>query len=123
MTAKLLWSAVAMVATLAVIWQASQGGRVRPPTPLAGSRGPADAPGLPRRRPDAVIAEGRLVTDPGDEVVISSELAGTIVQLPAREKSAVCKGDLIAELRSDELRASRDEAVARIEEAEADIRF
>ncbi len=70
-----------------------------------------------------MIAEGRLVTYPGAEVVMATELAGTIVQLPVRENSVVRKGDLIAELQSDELRASRDEAIARIEEAEAEIRF
>lgn len=73
--------------------------------------------------PGRVIAEGRLVTYPGAEVVVATELAGTIVRLPVQERSAVRKGDLIAEFGSDELRASCAEAVARIEEAEAEIRF
>jgi RND family efflux transporter MFP subunit len=123
MTAKLLWSATALLATLAVIWQAGQGGWVRPPRPGTGSQASLDRAGPPRRRGDAVIAEGRFVTYPGAEVVVSSELAGTIVQLPVREKSPVRKGDLIAELKADELRAARAESVARIDEAEADIRF
>ena len=63
------------------------------------------------------------MTYPGAEVVVATELAGTIVRLPVREKSTVRKGDLIAELGSDELRASRDEAVARVEEADAEARF
>jgi multidrug resistance efflux pump len=70
-----------------------------------------------------VRAEGRLVTYPGAEVVIATELAGLIVRLPVQEKSVVRKGDLIAELKSDELQAWRAEAHARIEEAGADIRF
>ena len=63
------------------------------------------------------------MTYPGAEVVIAAELAGKIISLPVREKSVVRKGDSIAELNSDELRASRDEAAARIDEAEAEIRF
>jgi RND family efflux transporter MFP subunit len=39
------------------------------------------------------------------------------------EKSAVRKGELIVELNSDELEAARAEAVARIDEAEVEIRF
>jgi multidrug efflux pump subunit AcrA (membrane-fusion protein) len=123
MSAKLLWSGVGMVLTLVVIWQASQAGWVRPPTPRAGSGPAADGPGSLRSRPDSVIAEGRLVTYPGAEVVISTELAGMILSLPVQEKSVVGKGELIAELNSDELQAMRAEALARIEEAEADIRF
>jgi HlyD family secretion protein len=123
---RLLWSGVGLVATLLVIWQASQAGWVRPPGPssaLAGTPPITGAPNDARRRPDSVVAEGRLVTYPGAEVVIAAELAGRIIRLPVREKSVVRKGDPIAELNSDELRAWRDEATARIEEADAEIRF
>jgi HlyD family secretion protein len=123
---RLLWIGMGLVATLVVIWQASQAGWIRPPGPMSAqavtspaTEGPKDS----RRRPDSVIAEGRLVTYPGAEVVIAAELAGKIIGLPVREKSVVRKGDSIAELNSDELRAGRDEASARIEEAEAEIRF
>jgi HlyD family secretion protein len=123
MMAKLLCSGVGVIATVVVIWQASQAGWVRHPTAPAGTRPAADGPGITRRRPDSVIAEGRLVTYPGAEVVVAVERSGLIVSLPVREKSVVRKGDLIAELKSDELRASRDEAVARIDEAMADVLF
>jgi RND family efflux transporter MFP subunit len=63
------------------------------------------------------------VTYPGAEVIVAAELAGKIIHLPVREKSVVRKGESIAELNSEELRAWRAEASARIEEAEADIRF
>jgi HlyD family secretion protein len=43
--------------------------------------------------------------------------------LPVQEKSVVHRGDPIVELLSDDLQESRDEALARIAEAEADIRF
>src|SRR2546430_2456327 len=119
MSAKILWSGVGMVLTLVVIWQAGQAGWVRPPAPRAGSGPAANGPGSPRVRPDSVIAEGRLVTYPGAEVMIATELAGMIVSLPVQEKSVVGKGELIAELKSDELQAASAEALARIEEAEA----
>jgi RND family efflux transporter MFP subunit len=45
------------------------------------------------------------------------------VRLDVREKSNVRKGDLIAELASDELRAALAESRARVAEAEADIGY
>jgi len=123
---RLLWIGVGLVATLVVIWQASQAGWIRPPGPSSApavTRPATEGPNDSRRRPDSVIAEGRLVTYPGAEVAIAAELAGKIISLPVREKSVVRKGDSIAELNSDELRAWRDEASARIEEADAEIRF
>ena len=123
MMAKLLLSGVTMMATLVVIWQASPAGLAGRRRRAAGRHGTGLRGRDHPHRPDSVIAEGRLVTYPGAEVVVAAELAGTIVTLPVREKSIVRKGDLIAELESDELRASRDEALARIEEAEAEIRF
>lgn len=68
-----------------------------------------------------VIAEGRLVAYPGAEIVISSELAGVILRLPVEEKSTVRKGDVIAELKVDELRAALAEARAKTAEAQADL--
>ena len=70
-----------------------------------------------------VVAEGRLVTYPGAEVVISAEQSGLILRLPVDEKSRVRKGDLVAELKADELRAGLGEARAKIAEAEADTRL
>ncbi len=55
---------------------------------------------------DRVMAEGRVAAYPGAEVTIASEVLGTIVQMPAREKAAVRRGDLLVQLRDDELRAS-----------------
>jgi RND family efflux transporter MFP subunit len=70
-----------------------------------------------------VAAEGRVVAYDGAEVAVGTEVAGLIVRLTVKEKSAVRAGDLIAELNSADLRASRAEAEARVAEAEADIRF
>ena len=56
-------------------------------------------------------------------MVVGTEVAGLIVRLTVKEKSAVRAGDLVAELNSADLRASRAESDARVAEAEADIRF
>ena len=73
--------------------------------------------------PPRVVAEGRIVAYEGAQVVVGAEVSGLIVRLTVKEKSAVRAGDLIAELNSADLRASRAEALARVAEAEADIRF
>lgn len=70
-----------------------------------------------------VIAEGRLVTYPGAEVLVGTELPGTVVRLLVQEKDAVRKGQVLAEIKADDLRAELAEARARVTEADADIRF
>jgi RND family efflux transporter MFP subunit len=70
-----------------------------------------------------VAAEGRIVAYPGAEVAVGTEVAGLIVRLTVNEMSAVRAGDVIAELSSADLRASRAESLARVAEAEADVRF
>jgi RND family efflux transporter MFP subunit len=70
-----------------------------------------------------VTAEGRVAAYPGAEVVVSAEVPGRIVRLAVVEKTSVRKGDVIAELNSEDLRASLAEAEARIREAKADERF
>jgi RND family efflux transporter MFP subunit len=88
--------------------------------PAASSAGASSAPG---GAPQRVVAEGRLTTYPGAEVLVGSEVAGTIVNLPVSEKQQVRRGQLIAELRADDLRAQLAEAAARIAEADAEIRL
>lgn len=82
----------------------------------------AEARRGPARRP-GVAAEGRIVTYPGGDVVVGSERAGRLVSVRFEEGRPVRKGDLLAELESDELRAGHAEAQARIAEAEAEIRL
>ena len=120
MTAKLLLTGLTTMAMLVVVCRVGPASWGTPATEILAKSG---SPSAPEPQADRVVAEGRLVTYPGAEVVVATELAGTIVRLPVREKSTVRKGDLIAELGSDELRASRDEAVARVEEADAEARF
>src|SRR5829696_6572011 len=58
---------------------------------------PAPAPVQDER----VVAEGRLVTYPGAEVAVATELPGMVVRLLVDEKDRVRKGQVIAELRAD----------------------
>src|SRR5262249_59686403 len=69
------------------------------------------------------VAEGRVGTYPGAEVVVAADLPGTLVRLAVAEKQPVRKGQLLAELRADDLRAELAEAQAKVDEAAADIRF
>jgi HlyD family secretion protein len=68
-----------------------------------------------------IVAEGRVVTYPGERVSVASELGGRIVRLAVAEGQVVHKGDLIAQLESDEYRADLAEATARLGEIDADI--
>jgi HlyD family secretion protein len=68
-----------------------------------------------------VAAEGRVVAYPGAEVVVGAERAGRLVRVAVEESQAVQKGQLLAELESDELSASLAEARARVSEAQAEI--
>jgi RND family efflux transporter MFP subunit len=83
----------------------------------------AAGPGGGGRPAERVVAEGRVTTYPGAEILVSSEVAGAIVTLAVTEKQRVRRGQLIAELRSDDLRAQLAEAAARIVESEAEIRL
>jgi RND family efflux transporter MFP subunit len=91
----------------------------------AGSAGaervaPAGARGSTASR---VTAEGRVAAYPGAEVTVGTEVLGTIVRMPAREKAAVRRGELLVQLRDDEVRASLSEARSRQAEAEVALRL
>ncbi len=104
---------------LALLWQS---GRLGGSWPILDPRAPASAaPPVPK--PERAVAEGRVVAYPGAEVVVGAEIAGRIVSLPVREKSTVRKGDLIAEVTSDDLRAALAGARAKVAEAEAEIAY
>jgi RND family efflux transporter MFP subunit len=70
-----------------------------------------------------INAEGRVVAYPGAEVTVGTEVLGTIVKMPVVENTAVRKGDLLVELRADEVRASLREAHHRLTEAEVGLRL
>jgi HlyD family secretion protein len=70
-----------------------------------------------------ITAEGRVVAYPGAEVTVGTEVLGMIVDMPAFENAAVRKGDLLVELRADDVKASLREAHFRLIEAEAGLRL
>jgi RND family efflux transporter MFP subunit len=70
-----------------------------------------------------VVAEGRVVTYPGAEVTIGSDVAGTVDRISVEEKDGVRKGQVLAVIRANDTRAALAVARARVGEAEADIRL
>ena len=70
-----------------------------------------------------VAAEGRVVAYPGAEVKVGAEWAGRLVAVRVKEGDTVRRGDVLAEIESDELRAGHAEAQARVVEAEAEVRL
>ena len=116
-TLRRLWiPALGAVILLALIgrtlWTASAGAQARGGITAA-------APPAPQR----VTADGRLVARPGAEVTLGSDLDGTIARVAVEEKDHVRRGQVLVELRADDLRASLAEARARVAEADADIRL
>jgi HlyD family secretion protein len=91
------------------------------------ARGPATrataASASALRAPALVAADGRVVTYPGGEVIVGAERAGRVVRLLVDEGRPVHKGELLAELESDALRAALREAQAQVAEAEAEARL
>lgn len=90
----------------------------------------ADATPAPSARPLAlpattsrVVAEGRVTTYPGREVVVGTDFPGRLERVAVEEKQRVRKGDLLAEIDVSEERAALAEAKARVAEAEADVRL
>jgi HlyD family secretion protein len=124
---------LALAATLA--WQAWRGGNgdIRVPFALASFTGPGDleqptgtGPSHREsgRKPDSaviILAEGHVAAYPGADVVVGAELPGTITRVLVQEKSAVRKGDLLIEFRGDAIRASAEEAVARVAQTDAEL--
>jgi RND family efflux transporter MFP subunit len=73
--------------------------------------------------PAQVVAEGRIVTYPGAEVVVGTDVSGTIETLGVDEKDVVKKGQVIAVIKAQDTRAALSVARARVSEADADIRL
>jgi RND family efflux transporter MFP subunit len=70
-----------------------------------------------------IVAEGRIVTYPGAEVTVGSDVAGTIERLTVDEKQTVHAGQVIAVIKADDTRAALAVARARVDEANADTRL
>jgi RND family efflux transporter MFP subunit len=73
--------------------------------------------------PVGIAAEGRVVAYPGAEVKVAAERGGRLVRMLVEENQPVRRGQVLAELESDELQASLEEARARVAEGEAEARL
>lgn len=73
--------------------------------------------------PKSVRAEGRVVTYPGAQSDVGSDVDGTVTSILVKEDDKVRRGQVIATLRSDDLHAQLAEAQATVAEADADIRL
>ena len=108
--------AVVLLALIArTLWTATAGAPA-----AAGTTARAE---IASRAAARVTADGRLVARPGAEVTLGSDLDGTVARVTVEEKDRVRRGQVLVELRADDLRASLAEARARVAEAQADIRL
>jgi HlyD family secretion protein len=80
----------------------------------------AAAPAAACPAAQGVAAEGRVVAYPGAEVKVGAERAGRLVRVLVEEGQKVRRGELLAEIDSDELRAALAEAKAHVAEVAAE---
>ncbi len=122
--ARLLWSLIPVIGlafTIALIAQARGfRGKIAAGAPEAPAHQTSAAPAV---APARISAEGRLASYPGAQVDVGTEVRGTLARVLVAEKDPVRKGELLAELRNDDLKAQIVEARARVSEAEADTRL
>lgn len=81
---------------------------------------PAPPPPSPRT---SVAAEGRVVGRAGFDATVGTDVAGTVEDVTVVVNQTVRRGEVIARLRAEELRAAVAEAEARLNEAESDARL
>jgi HlyD family secretion protein len=115
-----------MTLTLSAVLAAAvlTAGAIQARGPASATPRAASAAGAPAVTAHALVAaDGRVVTYPGGEVIVGAERAGRVVRLLVDEGRVVRKGELLAELESDALRAALREAQAQVLEAEAEARL
>jgi RND family efflux transporter MFP subunit len=113
-----------LILTAAVVAAALTAGAIQARGPSAAPRAATAAAGAPALSAQALVAaDGRVVTYPGGEVIVGAERAGRVVRLRVDEGRVVRKGELLAEIEADALRAALREAQAQVVEAEAEARL
>ena len=110
---RLLYPVLGLLIVIATVVQVSATRTPRTAKPQAAAK--TEAP--------RVVAEGRVVTYPGAEVTVGSDVAGTIARLNVEEKQQVRAGEVIAIIKADDVRAALSVARARVGEAQADTRL
>lgn len=88
---------------------------------LAAEAAPSSRPSKPSN--PVVLAEGRVVTYPGREVTVSSEISGRLLSVGAAERDTVTQGHVLAEIDVSEQRAALAEAYARTKEADTELGY
>ncbi len=95
----------------------------------AGSAGATSAAGVaPTAGPGgadarALHAEGRVVTYPGGEVAVGTDIAGTLTNVAVQERDRVRRGQPLASILADDLRAEWQESRARLAESDAELKL
>ncbi|HEX8253401.1 MAG TPA: efflux RND transporter periplasmic adaptor subunit [Thermoanaerobaculia bacterium] len=112
---RILYPLLGALLVIATVVQVSANRPNKPAKPLAAAAAASAAA--------TVVAEGRVVTYPGAEVTVGTDVAGTIERLAVEEKESVRAGQVIAVIRADDTRAALSVARARVGEAEADVRL
>jgi HlyD family secretion protein len=110
--------AIGLLVAVSITWHSFQKVTAHTPVKSVGEHGTSAA-----RVTGKIITEGRVVAYPGAQVTVGTEVLGTIINMPARETVAVRKGDLLVELRSDDVKAAVREARYRLIEAETGVRL
>ncbi|MBV8516703.1 MAG: efflux RND transporter periplasmic adaptor subunit [Acidobacteria bacterium] len=111
---RLLYPILGILIVIATVAQVSATRAPRTPKPRSAALA---------KEPARIVAEGRVVAYPGAEVVVGSDVAGTIATLNVDEKDHVHAGDVLAIVKADDTRAALAESRARVVEADADIRL
>src|SRR6516225_6854817 len=101
LTGRVILPAIGLLVGVSLLWQSARTMIVRPEIIPSEEAARSVAPSSGR-----VSAEGRVVACPGAEVTVATEVLGTIISMPVRERVTVRKGDLIAELRAEDVKAS-----------------
>ncbi|MBI5143113.1 MAG: efflux RND transporter periplasmic adaptor subunit [Nitrospirae bacterium] len=122
---KIAWMAklakLAILAVLAVVavsaWRGADGGGKKEADQAARK---SEKAGKAAAR---IVGEGRLVAYPGAQVTVSAEIAAVVERMAVKEKSAVKRGELIAEMKSADLQAALGEAQAGVAEAETNLKL
>lgn len=82
----------------------------------------AKAP-APQPQPAVLRAEGRVVAYPGEDILVGTDLGGTLVQVAVQEGQKVRNGQLLALVDPRRDAAALREARARLRELDADLGF
>jgi HlyD family secretion protein len=91
-------------------------------TSLAHAKVEGPPPAVAREGRAGIRVDGRVTTYPGAEVTVGTDVLGRL-KVVAEERAAVKKGDLVAEIDSEEQRAALAEARAAVAQIDAELKY